>query len=266
MRALGTLLVCWLAPWPASWPAAAAELPAVLESGGAARVAEIIDGDTLLLDDGREVRLVGIQAPKLALGRAGFKPWPEAAEAKAALGALALGRELRLGHGGRRVDRHGRVLAQLYDQAGRWVQGALLARGLARVYSFADNRALIGDMLALERQARAAGRGIWRHRFYAPRLAEQAAPDIGSFQLVEGRVLAVAVVRGRAYLNYGEDWRSDFTVSLAPAVRRRFEAEGHELAAYQGRRLRVRGWLTSYNGPMIEVTHPEQIEVLDDSP
>ena len=43
-----------------------------------ARVVEVIDGDTVVLEDGRQVRLVGIQAPKLALGRPGFRAWPSA--------------------------------------------------------------------------------------------------------------------------------------------------------------------------------------------
>ena len=34
-------------------------------------------------------------------------------------------------------------------------------------------------------------------------------------------------------------------------------------AAWQVRRLRVRGWVSSLNGPEIEVTHPEQLEWLD---
>jgi micrococcal nuclease len=58
-------------------PAAGAlELPAELAPGGGGRVVEVIDGDTVVLGDGREVRLVGIQAPKLPLGRAGFPTWP----------------------------------------------------------------------------------------------------------------------------------------------------------------------------------------------
>jgi endonuclease YncB( thermonuclease family) len=229
-----------------------------------ARAAEIVDGDTLVLEDGRQLRLVGIQAPKLPLGRPNFETWPLAEEAKAALAALVLGRPLRLSYGGRRMDRHGRVLAHVHADAGaeRWVQGALLEQGLARVYSFADNRALVAEMLALERAARAARRGIWSNPFYAVRDAAAAGGHLGTFQLVEGRVVEAAVVRGRAYLNFGADWRADFTATLAPEVRRRFEAEGIDPRDYQGIRLRVRGWLKSYNGPMIEVTHPEQIEVI----
>ena len=44
----------------------------------------------------------------------------------------------------------------------------------------------------------------------------------------------------------------------------RFEAEGIDPLSYGGRRVRVRGWIKSYNGPMIEPSHPEQIEVLEE--
>ena len=94
--------------------------------------------------------------------------------------------------------------------------------------------------------------------------AEDAAQHLGGFELVEGRVIDVAVVRKRVYLNFGADWRSDFTVTIAPRTRRLFEAEGIDPNAYEGRMLRVRGWVKSYNGPLIEATHPEQIEVLEE--
>lgn len=243
--------------------------PAALDIAERGRVVEVIDGDTVVLDDGRQVRLVGIQAPKLPLGRTGFRAWPLAEEAKAALEALALGREVGLGYGGRRVDRHGRALAHLYllessGEPGIWVQRAMLEAGLARVYGFADNRALIAEMLESEGRARRAGRGIWGEPFYTVRAPDGVGGDVGSFQLVEGRVREAAKVKGRIYLNFGDDWHSDFTVTLAPAVRRSFEAEGLDPLAYGGRRVRVRGWIKSYNGPMIEATHPEQIEVIEE--
>ena len=245
------------------WAGAAAAASALV-ADGSARVVEVIDGDTVMLDSGAEVRLVGIQAPKLPLGRPNFPAWPLADRAKAVLEELSLGRRVTLSYGGRRVDRYGRQLAHLHRDDGLWLQGEMLRRGLARVYSFADNRALVAEMLALERAARARRRGIWDDPFYAERSAEPVhALPLESFELVVGRVVDVAVVRGRAYLNFGADWRSDFTVSAAPAVRRLFERDGPDLAALEGRTIRVRGWLKWRNGPMIELTHPEQIEVLD---
>lgn len=271
------LALCLLPPAPAlagsADSGAAASLDRAvrdaLETEAGADVTAVIDGDTLTLADGREIRLVGIQAPKLPLGRPGFEAWPLAEEARQALEALTLGRRVELGFGGRRGDRHGRVLAHLFDVTepggdGRWVQGELLRAGLARVYSFADNRAAIPQMLALERAARAAGRGIWGHSFYAVRSAEEAGQFLGGFELVEGRVIAVGRGGGKTYLNFAEDWRQDFTIAVDRRAERLFAEQGIDLGGYAGRSVRVRGWLKQRNGPMIEVTHPEQIEELDD--
>ena len=52
---------------------------------------------------------------------------------------------------------------------------------MARVYSFRDNRRLIAEMLAEERDARAVQRGIWAHPYYAVRTPEAVADDVGSF-------------------------------------------------------------------------------------
>jgi len=173
---------------------------------------------------------------------------------------LVLERQVTLSFGGRRRDRHGRLLAHLHTAGGTWVQGEMLGLGMARVYSFADNRALVAEMLALERQAGAARRGIWSHPFYAIRRPSRAARDAGTFQIVEGVVLAAARVKGRVYLNFGPDWHTDFTVTIPSRAQRLFRRAGIDPLAFEGRRLRVRGWIRMFNGPLIEATHPEQIE------
>jgi micrococcal nuclease len=237
-----------------------------LRDGKSGRAIEVIDGDTLRLDDGREVRLVGIQAPKLPLGRRNFPTWPLADEAKAALEQIALGRSLTPRFGGAEGDRHARTLAHLYVDGATWVQGEMLGRGLARVYTFADNRALAAELYAAERQARQARRGIWNHRFYRVRDAlsdvKELAQSEGTFQLVEGTVTDTGETQQRSYLNFGPDRREDFTVAVPSAARAAFRAATLSLPDLKGRRIRVRGWLKRINGPMIEVNHPEPIEVL----
>lgn len=243
-------------------PACGEPLPAAFERGDWVQVVAIVDGDTLRIADGRQVRLVGLQAPKLPLGRKGFRTWPLADASKAALSRLALGKRLQLAYGGRRIDRHQRILAHLVDSDGAWIQAAMLDAGMARVYSFADNRTAVRAMYRIEAAARAARRGIWSHPYYRIRMPRELTRDIGSFQVVEGRVRAVATARGKTYLNFGPDWRTDFTVMLRGRSRRMFRDSGLTAAALEGRRIRVRGWLRKRNGPMIEVTHPEQIEPL----
>jgi endonuclease YncB( thermonuclease family) len=256
------LLLLLLAAVPAARAAAdAIRLPDGLKAGGSAVAVSVVDGDTLVLDDGKQVRLVGIQAPKLPLGRSGFPTWPLAQESKTALERLALNRRLTLHYGGREVDRHRRLLAHLVDaETGQWIQGAMLAQGMARVYTFKDNRGIVPEMLALERAARAARRGIWGLRYYAVRTPETVARDVGSFQLVEGVVHAVAERKNITFVNFAADWKTDFTIVVRGADRKAFRDAGLSLPDLAGKRVRVRGWVKSWNGPMIEATHPEQIE------
>jgi len=237
-----------------------------LDAGPAGQVVEVVDGDTVILDNGLEVRLVGIQAPKLPLGRPNFEAWPLADKAKTGLEDLVLGRQVSLQFGGRQTDRYERALAHLVRDDGLWIQGQLLSDGLARVYPFADNRALIDDMLILERQARDANVGLWANDFYRILDHNDAAGGLDGYALVEGRVTNAAVVRGRGFLNFGEDYRTDFTISIDPEFfDDNFEAAGIDLDRYVGARVRVRGWLRKINGVSVDVTHPQQIEILQPS-
>jgi endonuclease YncB( thermonuclease family) len=232
-------------------------------------VEEVIDGDTARLADGREIRFVGIQAPKLPLGRKGFMPWPLAEEARAAAAELMLGKEVALSVDGRSVDRHGRVLAHLFVGDEKiWVQRALVEQGWARVYSFADNYGCTLELLEVAGEARRARRGIWAHPFYAVRSADDLKKLeglTGSFQLIEGEVIDVSYVKSKLYMNFAHDWRRDFTVTITKRDLRRFgpgKPVPDMLAALKGGVIRVRGWLRDRNGPEIVLTHPEQIEVL----
>ncbi len=268
-----TIFYARLLPWQlalsVAWAAAApGHAGAVNRTPREGVVRTVIDGDTVMLNSGAEVRLVGIRAPKPPPGRPGFKAWPLVEAARAALESLVLGQPVTLSYHGLRIDRHRRLLAHLsVRQAGGgeavWVQGQMLSRGLARVYTFADNRGRAAEMLAAERAARAAGRGIWAHRFYRILRHDRTHRFLDTFQLVEGVVHAAAVIRGRAYLNFAADWRRDFTISIAPRDMRRFRRAGLEPGGLAGRTVRVRGWLHWRNGPMIDATHPEQLEVLD---
>ncbi len=268
----GSVAALLLSLWPLPLCAETSEEPGLLpeaqtlqrfKPGGMAEVAEVPDGGSLILTDGREIRLAGIQAPPRPPWLKDNTLWPPAEQARAVLGELVRDRRLQLYYGGQREDRHGRVLAHLVNAGGTWLQAEMLRRGLARVQAFPGNASASPELLRIEGAARAAGRGIWRHDHYAVRRPDDLEQLMGQFHLVEGRVLKVAVVRGRAYLNFGEDWRRDFTLVIGPAERRRFTAAGIDPVIFEGRRLRARGWLEFRNGVAINITHPEQIEVLD---
>jgi endonuclease YncB( thermonuclease family) len=197
----------WLAAFLCSTQAC--DLPAA----ETATFASAIDGETPRLTDGRTVRLIGAKAPMPPLGWRGDDPWPLVEDAKQGLEALALGNRSTLASADEAA--HGHLLAQVFVVAGGervWLQHEMVARGLARVYSFADNRA----------EARAKRRGVW-------------GSLIHTYQLVEGRVVAVGEGRIRIYLNFAQDWRRDFTISVE-----RKEAGGFAAAASTSR-----PWLAS---------------------
>lgn len=243
------LMVAGLALLAVSVPAAA-RVPQ-FEPGEKASVRAVLDGGTVTLSDGRSVVLVGIAVPR------GRQPFAD--KAKSALEKMLVGREVELRYAGNRVDRHGRVLTQLFIGK-RWVEGEMLNRGLARVESAADNRTGIADMLAREAKARRARRGLWRDGYYAVRRAEEAGRFAESFQLVEGRLIAVGHAEGAVFLNFAEDWHRGFSLRLAPETVRLFRAEGIDPAALTGKRVRVRGFIHGSERPTIDITHPEQIE------
>jgi micrococcal nuclease len=238
-------------------------LPDGLEAGGSGAVASVIDGDSLTLGDGRTVRMVGIQAPKLPKGRPNFAEWPFAREAQAVLSGLIEGRTVALYFGGTRQDRYGRVLAQLARDDGLWIQGELLRRGLARVYTFPDNRAAAAAMLALEREARAERRGLWADPFFTIRRPEEASRFAGELELVEGKIVDGARTDRGVFLNFGADWHTAFTLRLNSEALRLFRADGVDPLALIGTTVRVRGYIRrDRERAIIDITHPEEIEQL----
>jgi hypothetical protein len=125
------------------------------------------------------------------------------------------------------------------------------------------DEAALARLLTLERAARVAALGIWHEGAVGPWPAERVAAEPWTYVLVRGRVLAVARARGLVYLNYGRRWREDFTVKVEEATARRLARQGLDVNALEGRNLLVRGTLLLENGPMIELVHPAQIEVLE---
>ena len=75
-----------------------------LQPGPTGVVMQVTDGDTVVLQSGLVVRLVGTQAPKLPLGRDNFETWPKAEAARAALDPLALTKQVGRAYDGPSID------------------------------------------------------------------------------------------------------------------------------------------------------------------
>lgn len=237
-------------------------LPGGLTAGPAGVSSAVLAGDMLELSGLGTVVLAGVQAPQPE--RHGAPAWPLAVPARDALAGVVGSERLHLHFPADREDRWGRLQAHLVTESGHWVQGALLMRGWLRVRVLPGTEAGARTMLDLERTARAGRAGIWRQRFYRIRNPSEAWGDLDSFQIVEGRVVDGATVSGTGYLNFGEDWRQDFTLRIPRQHRRAFRAAGIVPEDLVGRRVRGRGWVFPRNGPMIDLVHPAQLEMLEE--
>lgn len=247
---------------------------AALSPPEAQRVAAVIDGDTLRLADGRELRLCGVEAPKPEPALPGLRPG-DAALARLADAARRnlldrIGTEpILLRYDSLKRDRYGRLLAQATTARGTWLQEAQVAAGWARVHGDGRNRFGLRSLLATEDRARTAGAGLWRHPAFAvrdatdPRLGRFA----GSYQIVQGRVAAAALVRGTDYINFGADRLTDLTLVLKKSLLAMMDDGSDPLmidvGRIAGRVIRCRGWLDLHGGPSIEISHPEQIEIAE---
>ena len=230
-HAAGVLLFAWcLAP-------AAAAAPSCAPGPGLtpARLAKVIDGDTLALADGSRLRLIGVNAPETR----GSDGSPEAGAVEATRFARRFLGSGRIGIvvGADRRDRYGRTLAHVYRADGESLEAALLAAGLARQVTVPPNLGQLDCLRQSERSARAARAGLWRSGAFAPRETASLVPGESGFRLLRGRVSAVEPA--------GSAWwvEIDDRVSLrvADADRKYFSLD--ELRALEGRAVEVRGWL-----------------------
>jgi endonuclease YncB( thermonuclease family) len=223
------------------------------EPQGEGRVAAVIDARSLRLDDGREVRLAGIER-----GGAG-------AESKAALSAILGGREVVLHGDDDAPDRYGRQPAFVFTAGAEApVQVELLRRGAALNSADVADRNCAAALAAAEAVARQAKIGIWSDPA-AIKNAESPGDilaGMGHFTVVEGRILSVRQAAGTTYLNFGRNWTQGFAATISRRIMPAFEAAGLGPKSLENRQIRVRGYVSSRGGPRIELLRVGQIEVL----
>lgn len=232
----------------------------------AAQVTDVVDGDTVVLDDGMKVRLLGIDTPEMGYYDKSKKyikdPAPKAEAATKYLKQLILGKECNLQFAEEKIDRHNRVLAYLYrDSDGLFLNQQMLVEGLAVISFYPPNlkyRKKFGD---LQKGARLARKGIWSLGVVS---ADDAYKHLTELRTVRGRVKSVYMARNFFYINFGDDYKKDFTIGIVKKNLKYFENLPEAIDKwYTGKTIEVTGRVYDRNGPYIQVALPEQIITLD---
>lgn len=115
-----------------------------------------------------------------------------------------------------------------------------------------------GDALSLreaEREAMVHQRGLWAEDCCRVIAAEEAEKHTQEWRVVRGVVRGVKSYRSVTYVNFGDDWRRDFTVVVPIKLARVLHPE-----TWQGQEIEVRGWIHWSNGAAIDLVAPEQVD------
>jgi micrococcal nuclease len=136
-------------------------------------VTRVVDGDTLLLESGERVRLIGIDTPEIhesdklyrdsrrtgmdiktirEMGRRSYE----------FVRGLAEGKRVRLEFDAERQDRYKRLLAYVYLKDGTFLNGEIIRQGYASLMTFPPNVKYVDMFLKFYQEARENKRGLWR--------------------------------------------------------------------------------------------------------
>ena len=258
LQAVPRLLFLLLILLPPLCAAADCSAPGTPET---APVRWVVDGDTVHLEDGRKLRLIGLDTPEIH--HDGRPPEPYALEARRRLQALiGPSRRVALVPGRERRDRYGRLLVHLFTPGGENLQQELLRRGLATLLVFPPNLALLACYRAAEQEARAAGRGLWSLPQYRPVRAETLDPARTGrgYRVVTGRIGKVGHSRDSLWLQLAPR----LSLRILRADLRWFSDSPGQ---WQGRQVEARGMLYRRRGRLLmRLRHPAQLRLLSGTP
>jgi endonuclease YncB( thermonuclease family) len=226
-----------------------------------AEVSGVGERGEILLADGRQARLSGLDVPDPGRGDP-----QNAAKAKAWLAARLFGRAVSMQRLSPKPDRWGRWLVDLFaadSSAPNSLALGLLGAGLARVRPEIEAKNCLAERRAAEQRARTNGLGLWTDPYYGVVQAsdlDNLRQRDGQFAIVEGVVLRVGEGRSRTWLDFGR--RGGFSAVVATRQAKAFEREGVAISALAGVRIRVRGAMDNRFGLRMAISDAGQIETL----
>ena len=217
-------------------------------------VKTVYDGDTVQLEDGRKIRLLGINTPEIQHRDKPTEAGGE--EAKAWLVNKLQHTKVRLEIGEEKTDKYGRTLAHLFTENKEHINLSLVKAGLATISIYPPNLRYVDELRAAERQAEQHRLGIWNRPEYAAipvgRLSESGR---FGWTRVVGKVIAVRNSQRFVYLVFSNGFEARIErewLSLFPDVN-----------DYVGKTVEVRGWLNKSNDHFsLLVRHPATLLIL----
>lgn len=214
----------------------------IRSSDEAVEINHVIDGDTVILKDGRHVRLIGIDTPEI--GRNGKQSEQGAESARKYLHSLIYGhKHILLKFDNQHFDRYKRILAHLFLPDGKNIQASLLAEGLATPLTIPPNLHFLDCYLYHSNLAIASQQGLWGFKEYRPVSSTMLGNNFSSgittpgYRVITGRVERLGESRSSLWFNLAGNValrikRNDLVYFNEP-----------ELRSLEGKMIQARGWI-----------------------
>lgn len=229
------------------------------KSGERVQVIYVYDGDTVKLDDGRRLRLIGINTPET-----GYRDQPTQPLANAARSALQRlletnNRTLLLQYGKQEHDHYGRLLAHAFLENGDNVAVLLLQQGLATTIVIPPNSWGADCYQLIENEARLDRKGLWALPDYQTQAARALPPGTRGFRIVQGQVIGIRNSRYTVWV--------DLEGPLVLQISKKDLVDFDSLEALVGQQVEVRGWIRQNDNELrMKVQHPSALIVISDTP
>ncbi len=226
-----------------------------------ARVDRVFDGDTIRLDDGRKLRLIGINTPER--GRNNKQDEPFYQQAKDQLRQLIRKNQntIKIIFGKDKQDRHNRLLAHIFSVNNENITTTLLKKGLGFAIAIPPNIQLLSCYLDAEREAKRQLRGIWSHPYSKPIPVDLLKNSARGFHRVSGVVKRIGESRSSFWLNLETNSDNKFALRIMKKHLSHFK-DFHPQSLIN-RKLIAQGWIyQAKKEQRITIHHPASMQIL----
>lgn len=214
-------------------------------------VVRVYDGDTIVLENGKHVRLLGINTPEIESrhqveepGGVAAKQWLQA--------QLPSNSKIYLEFDQVRHDKYKRLLAYVYLPDGKHLNLALLENGLGAVSIIPQNGRYADELIRAQQHAEKKKLGIWAMPEYQSRPISQISSHTKGWQRFIGTPITLR--KGKKYTRLIINDKTD--IRIANANLHLFP----ELSSYLGKAVEVRDWVArNKDYYTILISHPSAL-------
>ncbi|MDV6347156.1 thermonuclease family protein [Nitrosomonas sp. Is35] len=197
------------------------------------QVTRVYDGDTIILEGRKQVRLLGVNTPEIESRHRSEEPGGVAA--KKWLQNQLRDNQVYLEFDQVKRDKYKRLLAHVFLPNGKHVNLALLESGLATISIIPPNGRYSDKLIQAQQYAEKQKLGIWSMPEYQSRPITEIANHTKGWQRFTGTPVAIRKSRKFTRLLFNDK----IDIRVANSNLKLFP----ELATYVGKPLEVRGWV-----------------------